>query len=115
MMYNPCESPCNAREEGALGAKRPSLEALWYSKEHGREGYRVYDPTLCKDCSELPSSTEPSPASLNRNCYPCSEIAGISVRDSSEKERKPFALHGVSAQGTLPCPVSCDCMCHVVT
>lgn len=38
MMYNPCASPCHVREEGGLGARRPSLEALWYSKEPGREG-----------------------------------------------------------------------------
>ena len=104
MMYNPCASPCHAWEEGGWDARRPSLEALWYSKEPGREGSRVYDPTLPKGCSELPFSTESSPASLNRNCYPC-----------NGEGMKPFALHGVSAQGTLPCPVSCDCMCHVVT
>ena len=71
MMYNPCASPCHAWEEGGWDARRPSLEALWYSKEPGREGSRVYDPTLPKGCSELPFSTESSPASLNRNCYPC--------------------------------------------
>lgn len=65
MMYNPCASSCHAWEEGGWDTRRPSL-----------------DPTLPKGCSELPFSTESSPASLNRNCYPCNGKGKETIRST---------------------------------
>lgn len=91
--------PCSGRRR--LRWKETLHRSSSIHKGARREGSTVYNLTLPKGCSELPSSTEPSQASLNRNHSP-----------SREEEKQTICPTGSL---THPGPVSCDCVCPLLT